>query len=647
MERIFIMKRKLLGLILALLLCQGLLVPAQAVVEEVAVLKVDEVTGYSQSDGVYTVLQDGLYGFYFADGTELLAPQYTYAEDFQNGMAVVSLDGAERYGYVNLNGRMTVAAQYRQAFPFAEGRAFAVRERGGVLVLLDQEGRELASFPDAALQPGDRVQFSEGLAVIPVRTKVVVAEEEEEAENEGEKGTETEKEEKETDVEVEPEVQEEIVVYRVVDLEGREVCTLTDAYVDFGNGYHEGRIAAAGSGVWVETGNGISRRFLADAGSWGYRDTDGELAVAYQYDEAAPFSEGMAGVGLKGGKERTVYGFIDPNGREVVPLEYDGFVSCVNGSGAVLKNNEWAYVDWTGRFLTGFQYSVVSNFSEDVAWVQSGGRRSVVDTAGTVLFTAEGGSTLTCSDGVIPVQNADGLWGIFDKDGSLLVDFEYDRAFHWDGYLWLKRGDLWRVYLTEEVLADRAAAAAAVAEEERDIQSEPVAAVGTFADVAPDAYYAQAVTWATDSDIVTGTGGGLFSPDRPCTTGEIVMCLWRAAGRPEAQIANPFEDVSPNHYYYQAALWAYENGLVSGNIFGAAEPCTRSVVLTYLWTLEGRPPMLTDVFADVPADAVYAQAVAWGVSRGITEGNDSGLFDPDGICSRGQIVTFLHRYMEG
>ena len=155
------------------------------------------------------------------------------------------------------------------------------------------------------------------------------------------------------------------------------------------------------------------------------------------------------------------------------------------------------------------------------------------------------------------------------------------------------------------------------------------------------------MTWATDSDIVTGTGGGLFSPDRSCTTGEVVVCLWRAAGRPEPQIVNPFADVSPTHYYYQAALWAYENGLVEGEVFAAAEPCTRAMAVSYLWRLDGRPFLLTDAFADVPSDAEYAQAVAWGVSRGITEGNDSGLFDPDGICSRGQIVTFLYRYMEG
>ena len=625
------MKRKLFALILALLLCQGLIVPALAVVEEIASVKVDDVTGYSQSDSVYTVLQDGLYGFYRTDGTVLAEPAYTQAEDFQNGMAVVSPNGTGSYGYLDLSGKLAVPARYRRAFPFAQDRAFAVRERSGLLVLLDREGHELASFPDAVLLADDVLQFSEGLAVIPVRAPV--EEEEPEAKSET-------KSESRPESDAGPE-QKASQVYRVVDLDGREVCTLTDAYVDYRGGYHDGLVAAAGAGEWVETG--VRRRFEAEAGSWGYRDASGELTVDYQYDEALPFSEGMAGVGIAAEKGGVRYGAIDPEGGEVLPVEYDGFVSCVNGSGAVLREGRWAFVSSGGQMLTGFRFDSLSNFTEGVARVGTGGRRGVVDSSGTLLFTVDGEQILPCSGGVIPVQNREGLWGIYDKDGTLLVDFEYDRAFHWDGYLWLKRGGLWRVYLTEDVLADRASAAAAAAE--ADVLVEAVASVGTFSDVPPDAYYAQAVTWATDSDIITGTGGGLFSPERPCTTGEIVVCLWRAAGRPEPEVENPFSDVSPNHYYYQAALWAYENGLVEGDTFAAAEPCTRAMVVTYLWGMDGRPYGLTDAFSDVSADAAYAQAVAWAVDRGITEGNDSGLFQPDSICSRGQIVTFLYRYI--
>lgn len=111
---------------------------------------------------------------------------------------------------------------------------------------------------------------------------------------------------------------------------------------------------------------------------------------------------------------------------------------------------------------------------------------------------------------------------------------------------------------------------------------------------------------------------------------------------------NPFADVTPNHYYYQAALWAYENGMVEGETFGAAEMCTRAMAVTYLWKLAGCPTGSVAFFTDVDPEADYAQAVAWAVIKGVTDGNGGGVFAPDSICSRGQIVTFLHRYlMEG
>ena len=216
----------------------------------------------------------------------------------------------------------------------------------------------------------------------------------------------------------------------------------------------------------------------------------------------------------------------------------------------------------------------------------------------------------------------------------MVVPFDYEAAFHWDGFLWLKRGNLWRVYRTEDVIQARREAPEAVG-----------AVVGVFSDVPEDAWYAGAVTWATDHDIVTGTGGGQFSPDKLCTTGEIVTILWRAVGRPEATAENPFTDVTPNHYYYQAALWAYENGMVEGGVFGAAEPCTRSMAVTYLWRLAGSPEGGTAFFSDVPPQAEYAQAVAWAVAKGVTAGSGQGTFNPGGICSRGEIVTFLHRYL--
>lgn len=110
-----------------------------------------------------------------------------------------------------------------------------------------------------------------------------------------------------------------------------------------------------------------------------------------------------------------------------------------------------------------------------------------------------------------------------------------------------------------------------------------------FSDVAEDAYYAQAVNWALERGITSGTTPTTFSPGVTCTTGQILTFLWRANGSPAPTVENPFTDLDRDSYCAQAALWAYEKGLVSGTVFGADRPCTRSAVVTYLWKLAGQP----------------------------------------------------------
>ena len=137
-----------------------------------------------------------------------------------------------------------------------------------------------------------------------------------------------------------------------------------------------------------------------------------------------------------------------------------------------------------------------------------------------------------------------------------------------------------------------------------------------------------------------------LSPDWTCTRAQILTFLWRAVGQPEPTIANPFTDVTPANYYYKPALWAYENGMVTGKVFaGETTPCTRASTVIYLWQYAGSPKTTpTNAFKDVAANAEYAQAVAWAVANGITTGtNDGTTFSPDWTCTRGQIVTVLLR----
>lgn len=165
-----------------------------------------------------------------------------------------------------------------------------------------------------------------------------------------------------------------------------------------------------------------------------------------------------------------------------------------------------------------------------------------------------------------------------------------------------------------------------------------------FNDVADDAYYAAPVKWAVENGITTGTSSTAFSPDMTCTRAQILTFIWRAAGSPTASAANPFSDVTADDYYYNAAIWAYENNMVTGSTFDADTPCTRSSTVTYLWKFNGSPVLgIPSLFEDVSDDAEYADAVSWALIEEVTSGISDTEFAPDMICNRGQIVTFLYR----
>lgn len=167
-----------------------------------------------------------------------------------------------------------------------------------------------------------------------------------------------------------------------------------------------------------------------------------------------------------------------------------------------------------------------------------------------------------------------------------------------------------------------------------------------FSDVKVSDYYADAVLWAVENNITSGTGKNTFSPEMTCNRAQILSFLWRAAGSPAPAVSNPFTDVTAADYYYEAALWACECGMVTGPVFGASTPCTRASTVEYMWKATGSPAAAYDgTFSDVPADAAYAQAVAWALANGVTAGTGETTFGPDDTCTRGQIATFLYRGM--
>ena len=167
-----------------------------------------------------------------------------------------------------------------------------------------------------------------------------------------------------------------------------------------------------------------------------------------------------------------------------------------------------------------------------------------------------------------------------------------------------------------------------------------------FSDVPATAYYADAVAWAVANGITTGTDENTFSPNASCTRAQVVTFLWRAMGSPEPRSAGTFTDVDASSYYAKAVRWALENGITSGTSATTFDPngvCTRAQVVTFLMrALDGRSYGSAG-FADVAASSYYADAVAWAVANGITDGTGATTFSPDTQCNRAQIVTFLYR----
>lgn len=169
-----------------------------------------------------------------------------------------------------------------------------------------------------------------------------------------------------------------------------------------------------------------------------------------------------------------------------------------------------------------------------------------------------------------------------------------------------------------------------------------------FTDVPESAYFYEPVLWAVENGVTSGTSATKFSPYEGCTRGQVVTFLWRAAGCPEPESSyNPFSDVPSNAYYHDAVLWAAEEGITTGTSRTRFEPnatVTRAQTVTFLWRWAGSPePGSAGSFRDVPYRAYYADAVAWAVEYGITNGTAPALFSPAQTCTRAQIVTFLYR----
>ncbi len=184
-----------------------------------------------------------------------------------------------------------------------------------------------------------------------------------------------------------------------------------------------------------------------------------------------------------------------------------------------------------------------------------------------------------------------------------------------------------------------------------DVPATPTTPTVSFNDVPASAYYFDAVKWAQEKGVTNGKSNGLFGSNDPCTRGQIVTFLWRAAGSPAPKgTAKVPTDVLPGSYCYDAVAWAIENGITNGfadGTFGVDNTCTRGQSVTFLYRAMGSAPTTTNGFTDVAANAFCADAVAWAVENGVTNGTTASTFSPSNGCTRAQIVTFLFRTYQG
>ena len=176
-----------------------------------------------------------------------------------------------------------------------------------------------------------------------------------------------------------------------------------------------------------------------------------------------------------------------------------------------------------------------------------------------------------------------------------------------------------------------------------------------FVDVSKDKNYYNAVMWAVEKDITKGFDSTHFVPQNPCTRAQVVTFLWRAAGSPEPKTANnPFVDVTNSGScapYYKAILWAVEKGITKGvdaTHFNPDGVVSRAQFVTFLWRYEGQPATKASYkdFKDANSIAEpFQTAVAWAAAKNITTGYSDNTFRPNETCTRWAVALFMYRDM--
>lgn len=177
-----------------------------------------------------------------------------------------------------------------------------------------------------------------------------------------------------------------------------------------------------------------------------------------------------------------------------------------------------------------------------------------------------------------------------------------------------------------------------------------------FTDVPASHWAHDDITYVYENDLMNGTDGSLFSPESTTTRAQVVTVLYRLAGQPAADWANPFWDVPASAWFHDAVTWAWENditGGVSSTHFGAGNAVTREQLATFLYRYAQDQGYDTSARADLSgySDAglvsSYAtEALSWANATGLITGTTGTTLSPQGSATRAQVATILSRFCQ-
>lgn len=600
----------------------------------------------------------------------LIAPQYEDAGNFSGGLAAVKVDG--KWGYINESGETVIEPKYDWAGSFSEGVAVVAKlepvqqcqayggeiEDAYVLYLIDKSGKEIKLMnpyfdpnADYYLQNGYPDAITEGPRCYQSLEDLERASPHLWTCNDGI-------------------VRAGGVPYKkdgtpIVPVDPDENIPQTNG--SYGPYNYFSQIGPAVDGVipmrafWQRVGGESTHCF--------YMDTEGNVTKVFELNTDTDYSGISAVFAPDNGlivaywdsDESYGWGVMDMEYNWVIEPVYSDFFLQFNGQmffddllTVQDQNGFWGAINSKGEVVVPMEYDSMTTFLNGYASATKDGKACFLSTEGEVysiggLDGGEGSATM-CSQ-----FNSKGIAAVYDAESgtAYCVDVETDTKVFpaVEGSDKLAADVYFPDYDGENAPSYILIPSDIVTIQEDgkygfirlDLEYD-----NPFKDVNSGQFYTTPVLWAVHKGITNGMTQTTFVPNSNCTRGQIVTFLWRAMGEPEAKAQQvAFTDVKEGAYYYDAVLWAVENGITTGmtaKSFAPDDPCTRAQAMTFLWRAMGKPEAeaSTSPFSDVQGD-YYFQPVLWAVEEGITNGMSAKTFGTEVTCSRGHIVTFLYR----